>query len=273
MTSDTGLHLIPSCDGGARIFLGTQEAAQDRSLLRRYGISRIVCVGTPAFHQADSVGSTNESGRKGESKAAGFLYLEIPILDLPSENLLAHLDRSASFIADGVRRGENVLVNCVYAQSRSAAVVAGYLMKRENVSLIQAIDRVKGAQPTVHINPGFEAQLELYHDLGCRLPGLTTTTVSMPTSSRKVPEVTVQTERDPKLRAASTYRWFDFASRLKTNGGNVWGSASYVGNGDTLACRAPLFRDCNVLDHLHPILLAASDSVFASFSRHGDGSS
>ncbi|CAN0345249.1 unnamed protein product [Scytosiphon promiscuus] len=39
------------------------------------------------------------------------------------------------------------------------------------------------------------------------------------------------------------------------------------------ACRAPLFRDCNVLDHLHPILLAASDSVFASFSRHGDGSS
>ncbi|CAN0536193.1 unnamed protein product, partial [Ectocarpus sp. 12 AP-2014] len=39
------------------------------------------------------------------------------------------------------------------------------------------------------------------------------------------------------------------------------------------ACRAPLFRDSNVLDHLHPIVQAASDSTFASFSKHGDGSS
>lgn len=316
MASDNGLYDVPLLNRGARLFLGTQKAAQDRSLLRRCGISRIVCVGTPAFHQQPGAGgdeggvdttvNTDESGSRGEGKVVGFLYLEIPILDLPSENLLAHLDRSASFIAQGVSLGDNVLVNCVYAQSRSASIVAGYLMKQESLSLTQAIGRIKEAQPTVHVNPGFEAQLELYWDLGCSLPGS-----RRRTAEGKVPEVSVQTDTDPKLWAAPTYRWFTFACRLKTNGGNTRRGRGNGGNGDTACglqpegirlptggdddrgggqtgkiegptttmlyrcktCRAPLFRDSNVLDHSHSIILAASDSIYASFSRHGDGSS
>ncbi|CAM9226739.1 unnamed protein product [Hapterophycus canaliculatus] len=303
MASDNGLYLIPLSDGEARLFLGTQKAAQDRLLLRRHGISRIVCVGTPAFHQAgraegdegdvDSIDDTKKGRSTDKAEAVGFLYLEIPILDLPSENLVGHLDRSAAFIAEGVRREENVLVNCVYAQSRSATVVTGYLMRQESLSLTQAMNRVKEAQPTVHINPGFEAQLELYRDLGCRLPGSKAIAISTSTCTGKVPNVGQQTGTDEKLWAASIYRWFTFASRLNTTGGNRdsrvlqpeglsllidGGGGGTEGPVTTMlyrckACRAPLFRDDNVLDHFHPVIAAVSDSIYASFSRHGDGSS
>lgn len=113
-----------SSSSSARLFLGTQTAAQDRQLLRRHGISRIVCVGTPAFHQRAGREDReechlNDSSDSGSSD--GFVYLEIPVLDLPSENLLGRLDACVAFVGDGMRRGQGVLVNCVFAQSRSAA--------------------------------------------------------------------------------------------------------------------------------------------------------
>ena len=99
---------IGSSSSVGRLFLGTQGAAQDQTLLRSHGINSIVCVGTPAFHR--------RAGGDGT-----FDYLEIQLLDLSSENLLTRLDEATSFVWDGVRRGRGVLVNCVFAQSRSAA--------------------------------------------------------------------------------------------------------------------------------------------------------
>ena len=96
-------------------------------------MSRIVCVGTPAFHRNKGVvvgegkeGRSNDDGDSSSSNSSssssnGFTYLEVPVLDLPSENLLARLDECTSFIEDGLRRGQGVFVNCVFAQSRSAA--------------------------------------------------------------------------------------------------------------------------------------------------------
>lgn len=108
-----GLYLVmvDELNPNAGLFLGTQQAAQGATLLRQYGISKIVCVGTPAFHRR----------QEDDGFANSFVYLEIPVLDLPSENLLVHLDACASFIGDGMARGQSVLVNCVFAQSRSVA--------------------------------------------------------------------------------------------------------------------------------------------------------
>lgn len=104
---DEGIHLISTGEANTnqglegQLFLGTQRAAQDAVLLRRNRVSRVLCVGTPQFHPGE------------------FSYLEIPVLDTPSANLLAHLDECMSFIEAGIRKGQNVLVNCVFAQSRS----------------------------------------------------------------------------------------------------------------------------------------------------------
>lgn len=293
MASEHGLyHVVAGEEAGrpvqqagrrGRLFLGTQKSAQDRSLLRRYAVSRIVCVGTPAFHQqeeenADSGRNGGDADHNGTSSGAGssgdppgdLIYLEVNIKDLPSENLLGRLDACVAFVEDGMRRGEGVLVNCVYAQSRSAAVVVAYLM-RKGLSLSQATDKVREAQPTVHINPGFEAQLRLYYELGCRLPDTKAIHEEAPTTSSAA----------AAAMAGATYRWFSFAKRVQEEGlcrGKASGRADLrvVSSGATYrckGCRAPLFRDSNVLDHAHPLVQAASDSVYASFSRHGDGSS
>lgn len=105
-----GIHLVLLSDhgrsqGSTGLFLGTQRAAENADLLRRNQISSIVCVGTPKFHPEE------------------FDYLEVSVLDIPSENLLAHFDACASFIDSGMRGGQGVLVNCVFAQSRSATGV------------------------------------------------------------------------------------------------------------------------------------------------------
>lgn len=295
---------------GARLFLGTQQAAQNRELLLRSGVSRILCLGTPAFHReaevvavaaavpsgdGDSDGRTNGTGCG--TKSGTFEYLEIPILDLPSENLVERLDECVAFIQDGfLRLGRGVLVNCVFAQSRSAAVVVAYLMKQEGISLAQAVGRVLEAQPTVHINPGFEAQLSLYHGMGCNsawveAPG---DPPAMAASRCGEEDSNAAQQLLRSAQAGATYRWFLFACRLRNGkgAGSLGGSDGVIparrlegkvpaGKRRFLreavfrckACGSYLFSESNVIDHLHAVVLAASDSTYASFARHGDGSS
>ncbi len=257
-----------------RLLLGTQKAAQDLTLLRQYHVKRIVCAGTPAFHRRDAGGTNGVHGAPAAA-AGAFSYLEVNIKDLPSENLLGRLDECVAFVEAGVRRGETVLVNCVYAQSRSAAIAVAYLMHNKGCSVSEATDKVREAQPTVHINPGFEAQLQLYCDLGCRLPD---------TEAHENAPVAAEASKSNSssaARAVATYRWFSFARTVEESG--LWGWKARRVEGSRVvavgsayrckACRVPLFSESNVLDHAHPLVLAAGDSVYASFSRHGDGSS
>lgn len=191
-------------------------------------------------------------------------------------------------------------------------------MKHKAMPYLQAVDEVRKAQPTVHINPGFEAQLALYRDMGCRLPPGTR---KHPKEGEEPPAAAGTSEAltavenrggggDPtNVRADATYRWFLFACGVKNGdqgylqrlpslhsggggfcraGSSIGGSGGGGGPGlmredcggpaaaayRCRACRASLFSETNVVDHRHPVVQAASDSVYASFSRHGgDGSS
>ncbi|CAM9395123.1 unnamed protein product [Ascophyllum nodosum] len=167
-------------------------------------------------------------------------------------------------------------------------------MQQKGWPLSQALAEVRRAQPTVHINPGFVAQLALYQDLGCQLPG----------------ETYCATGDGINVRAGATYRWFLLACGLKKGLGSTHLRNSDVatscpgdafGSKETGArlrenqrksapeqeapnvlkpsmfrcktCRHPLFSEGNIIDHLHPLVRAASNSIYASFGRHGDGSS
>lgn len=162
-------------------------------------------------------------------------------------------------------------------------------MKHKGWALSQALTEVRRAQPTVHINPGFEAQLSLYQELGCRLPGAITAA-----------------DRG-NVQAGATYRWFLLACFLKNNKYSAHlrstnketGYTADARNGEEedacgredvgkpgiskklttksffrcKTCSHPLFFECHVIDHLHPLVRTVSDSTYDSFSRHGDGSS
>eukprot|EP01038_Epipyxis_sp_PR26KG_P011575 gene11575-15498_t len=62
-----------------------------------------------------------------------------------------------------VINNSNILVHCIYGQSRSAAIVIAYMISIGH-DIAQALDILKQTHPSVCINPGFLAQLHFYYD-------------------------------------------------------------------------------------------------------------
>ncbi|KAG5875692.1 hypothetical protein JTB14_023971 [Gonioctena quinquepunctata] len=94
-------------------------------------------------------------------------YLSIKFImadDLPSSDLLSYFDETYEFIKDGLTRGA-VVVHCLMGLSRSATIVAAYVMKRYRFGCREALDRVK-MRRTICPNKGFIKQLEDYKELG-----------------------------------------------------------------------------------------------------------
>lgn len=90
--------------------------------------------------------------------------LQIPIRDTPFEELAAHLSRTSAFIGDALCARGSVLVHCVQGMSRSASVVAAYLMATKGWSVREAVDFVRSRCSTAQPNSGFLSQLQEYYD-------------------------------------------------------------------------------------------------------------
>lgn len=58
----------------------------------------------------------------------------------------------------------SVLVHCYYGVSRSAAIVLGYLMERENMSLDDSLKYLRIIRPQVKPNDGFLKQLKRFEE-------------------------------------------------------------------------------------------------------------
>ncbi|KAJ3029691.1 UNVERIFIED_CONTAM: hypothetical protein HDU68_011407 [Siphonaria sp. JEL0065] len=96
-------------------------------------------------------------------------YLLIDIEDNEYENALDHFDEGVTFIQKSVSANENVLIHCVAGVSRSATLVAAYLMKVNGIGALEAVDLIRLARPCVCPNDGFMNQLEIYSRMGCKL--------------------------------------------------------------------------------------------------------
>ncbi|KAJ1969914.1 tyrosine protein phosphatase yvh1 [Dispira parvispora] len=96
-----------------------------------------------------------------------YRYLCVDILDMPSENILQHLDITYEFIRDAITQGGNVLVHCHMGISRSATVVIAYLMKTMGIPMEMAYEMVRDKRNIVYPNKGFLKQLEKYDEMGC----------------------------------------------------------------------------------------------------------
>eukprot|EP00879_Flechtneria_rotunda_P023077 GHRR01024396.1.p1 GENE.GHRR01024396.1~~GHRR01024396.1.p1 ORF type:complete len:245 (+),score=74.44 GHRR01024396.1:38-736(+) len=70
-----------------------------------------------------------------------------------------------SLVLRSVSAGK-VLVHCAYGQSRSAAVVIGYLMWRDSKPYHQCLQHVQACRPLAGPNAGFEMQLCFFKELG-----------------------------------------------------------------------------------------------------------
>ncbi|KAL2102222.1 hypothetical protein ACEWY4_001390 [Coilia grayii] len=98
-----------------------------------------------------------------------FITKYVRALDDSSTDLLSKLDECIQFIDAGKQPSSSVVVHCHAGQSRSAAVVTGYLMKSHNIPLEEAKSKLIQIKPDVKINENFLDQLALYESFGCKV--------------------------------------------------------------------------------------------------------
>lgn len=163
-------HIIPSGVFGAtevipRLFLGNIADAHNVEELKKFNIKHIltVIIGvTPSFSDE-------------------FNYLHLDLVDLPSENLGAHLPKAVSWLDEILSKPDsgNILVHwysfsfassCLISlsmkgASRSATVVASYLMHLNQWTAAQAVSYLKSVRSMVKPNPGFFKSLQEYENI------------------------------------------------------------------------------------------------------------
>uniref|UniRef100_A0A3Q3WLE5 Uncharacterized protein n=1 Tax=Mola mola TaxID=94237 RepID=A0A3Q3WLE5_MOLML len=134
------------CQVTDHLYLSNGRAANDSSQLTRWKITCIV-----------NITETKSSRPPPEVE-----YIHIPISDSPLSPLSDHFDELADKIQQTAARGGRTLVHCNAGVSRSAALCMAYLMKHNDVTLLEAYRWVKACRPLVRPNEGFWKQLIRY---------------------------------------------------------------------------------------------------------------
>ncbi|XP_066519926.1 dual specificity protein phosphatase 13A-like [Hoplias malabaricus] len=115
------------------IYIGNVGIAQNRSALRRLGITHIL---NAAHSKRGSVGDQSFYG-------SSFVYCGIPAEDSSHFDLDVYFRPAAEFIHRGLKSPDGkVLVHCIMGMSRSSSLVLAYLMLYQHLSLCSAVQRL-----------------------------------------------------------------------------------------------------------------------------------
>ncbi|XP_015179197.1 PREDICTED: dual specificity protein phosphatase 12-like isoform X1 [Polistes dominula] len=135
------------------LFLGNLTAATDVEWLKEINMTHILTVDSCPLP------------RKIQERLPNLIIKYIQITDMPSEDLLTHLEDSYEFINQALESKGRILVHCYFGVSRSVSVVIAYIMKKHRISFLDALKMVKEKRHFVRPNPGFKAQLKLYEEM------------------------------------------------------------------------------------------------------------
>ena len=125
------------------LYVGGQVDAEDLSKLKSIGITHVL-------NAAASLDTVHEEH---------FMYLRSDLDDDEDEDVVAAFDEAFRFIEDAKMIGGAVLVHCVAGMSRSVAIAVAWLVYGENVSLVNALNMVRGRRPVALPNVGFRLAL------------------------------------------------------------------------------------------------------------------
>ncbi|KAI0792541.1 protein-tyrosine phosphatase-like protein [Abortiporus biennis] len=128
------------------LWIGDINSALQADSLKEKNIHSIVSVirGTLSIHET-------------------FMKHQIDLDDSQDADVLSHLVSAISFMQKELDKGRGVLVHCQAGISRSATIVAAYLMYSQGMNLQEALDLIRQARPVADPNENFMSQLEIFH--------------------------------------------------------------------------------------------------------------
>ena len=137
------------------LYLSDLQSASDVSLLAEAGITHVLSLGCEV------------QGELGAFNSSKLEFLAFPsVLDTTDERIIRIFDECLTFLSQVLKEprsgNKKVLVHCVYGQSRSATIVAAFLMTA-GFEFDYALDYLKRKCPNISINPSFLSQLHLYY--------------------------------------------------------------------------------------------------------------
>ncbi len=152
---EASLVVMPKIKNGMErgsIWLGGLSSAYDRQALKKHDITRIVC----AVYDINPIFKDDPD----------IIYYKVPVIDSPRENIFEYFTKASEFIEQSISSGKNVLIHCVYGVSRSSTLLCAYFIKYDNLSVTDAVIKIKRARPQVKPNIGFLRQLQTFYEKG-----------------------------------------------------------------------------------------------------------
>ena len=127
------------------IYLGDSQAASNEEYLKSYNITTVI-------NCAVDISSSYQDLR----------FLELRMYDTFLQSLFPKFEIAYKFIK--LNKKGNILIHCVLGMSRSASLVAFYLMKEKGWDYDKCFKYMKEKRPIVYPTSGFEQQLRQYYD-------------------------------------------------------------------------------------------------------------
>jgi dual specificity phosphatase 12 len=148
------------------LFIGDYDASQDINKLSQLGITSLVSASQYSPYSPSPFSLPLSPVRQHYDTTLDIL--RIPVDDSPSANLIQHFPAARRFIRAALDKGDGVLVHCQAGVSRSATLVAAYLMAQEpGIDVDQALASIRKVRPQVEPTETFLHQLEMYERCEC----------------------------------------------------------------------------------------------------------
>ncbi|XP_026099834.1 dual specificity protein phosphatase 26-like isoform X1 [Carassius auratus] len=128
------------------LYIGNMDIAENCAEMRRRRFTHVL--------------NCAHSSRRGCEiyDGMGIKYMGIDAHDSCTYDMSANFNKAAEFIHTALKGGGKILVHCHVGVSRSATIVLAYLMLKQNMTLVEAIQKVKEGRG-VFPNRGFLRQL------------------------------------------------------------------------------------------------------------------
>lgn len=111
------------------------------------------------FAQKTGLGFVVTAGKELKGACSGVERLRVDVDDHEGEDLFRFFAGVCARLESARRNGDVVLVHCAAGISRSATLLAAWLMFRRNWSAEEAIEFLRRKRPIVNPNRGFRKQL------------------------------------------------------------------------------------------------------------------